>query len=73
MAFSFPTITQTESRYFDLPQCFLLQEQISLIFVSFMKTFFLLSSVRFLKSLFTMSAARREVKRSRFVFTELRK
>ena len=35
MAFSFPTITQTESRYFDLPQCFLLQEQISLIFVSF--------------------------------------
>ncbi len=41
--------------------------------ISMMKTFFLLSSVRSLRSLFTISAARREVKRSQFVFTELRK
>src|SRR5699024_7970396 len=39
---------------------------------SMMNTFFLLSSVRALRSLLTISAARREVKRSQFVFTELR-
>src|SRR5699024_8183236 len=39
---------------------------------STMNTLFLLSSVKSLRSLFTISAARRDVKRSQFVFSEFR-